>query len=647
MATPRRIVVGTAGHIDHGKSLLVRALTGIDPDRLKEEQERGITIDLGFAHMSYEDDTCVSFVDVPGHERFVRNMLAGVGGIDLVLLVVAADESIKPQTREHFEICRLLHIHAGIVVLTKADLVGTEILDLVRMEVRELVAGSFLESAPVLAVSARTGLGLDALRQALRDAAHAAPMPESSGLPRLPIDRAFSIKGFGTVVTGTLVGGSLQRGQEITILPEGHAARIRGLEVHGRPVSRAEAGQRVAANLQAIESGAIVRGDVLTLPGILEPSHLLDVVIESLPSANMPLRDLTRVGFHLLSAESSARVKIVGGGAIEPGDSRFAQLRSERPMVALPGDRFILRRHSPSMTIAGGTILHNAPPKLRGRAPEVKGRYERLAASSAAARLLVLVDEAGARGVDAPSLRSRTGVDPDQASNMLSPLLKSGEVLALPTVPRRYLSGAVAERLRCGILKLLESYHRREPLREGLAREEIRTRLFSESHPEVFRCLLADLAAEGHVRIDRDRAALAAHRVAPSAQEIGLIERMESAFRAGGTNPPDLSEIARNLQVDHRDLEKLLHLLLSNGRLTRIPDGKIFHAEAIDNLKRSLWSRREREASIDIAAFKDLAGTSRKNAIPLLEHLDQIRVTRREGSRRVILPPPPAPDAAN
>jgi selenocysteine-specific elongation factor len=259
----------------------------------------------------------------------------------------------------------------------------------------------------------------------------------------------------------------------------------------------------------------------------------------------------------------------------------------------------------------------------------------------------VLVEEAGASGVDAPSLRSRTGLDAEQISQLLSPLLESGKVLSLATTPRRYLSGPVAERLRAGVLELLLAYHRREPLREGLAREEIRTRLFSESHPEVFRCLLADLAAAGRVRIERDLAALATHRVAPSPEEIGLIEKVESAFRAGGTNPPELGEIARSLQLDQRGVEKLLHLLLSRGRLTKIPDGKIFHAEAIDNLKRSLWSRRTQDSSIDIAAFKDLAGTSRKNAIPLLEHLDQIRVTRREGSRRVILPPPPASDPAN
>jgi len=640
VTSPHTLVVGTAGHIDHGKSQLVRALTGIDPDRLKEEQERGITIDLGFAHLVLADGTRIGFVDVPGHERFVRNMLAGVGGIDLVLLVIAADESVKPQTREHFDICRLLQIPRGLIVLTKIDLVDQDILDLVRLEVRDFVAGSFLESAPIVGVSVRTGQGLDTLKETLGGAAREMPARSASGLPRLPIDRAFSIKGFGTVVTGTLVSGSLREGQDVVLLPQGARARVRGLESHNQSTTVAAAGQRVAANLQGIDASAIERGDLLTESDALEPTHLLDVAIEYLPGAAGPLRDLARVGLHLMTAETSARVKLVGASAVAPGGTGFAQLRAERPLVALPGDRFIIRRHSPPMTVGGGSVLHNAPPKLRGRREEIRLRYEQLSDPVPAARLVVLIEESGASGIDARTLRARTGLGPAECDRLLDESVRRGDVLALPTTPRRFLAGTAAAAKRRQVLEILGEFHRREPLREGLPREEIRTRVFSDSHPDVFRALLQAMTEEGALRLDKDRVALAGHRVSLSPEEGGLIERLEGAYLEGGTNPPELSDLAKAFGADPRRLEKLLHLLLSRGRLTRIPDGKIFHVQAIGDLKRRLWARRAQSASIDIAEFKDLSRTSRKNAIPLLEHFDQTRVTRREGSLRVILPPP-------
>ena len=640
MSASSPLVVGTAGHIDHGKSLLVRALTGIDPDRLKEEQERGITIDLGFAHLALADGTRVGFVDVPGHERFVRNMLAGVGGIDLVLLVIAADESIKPQTREHFDICRLLRVRRGIVVLTKSDLVDEEILDLVRLEVREFVAGSFLEPAPVVAVSGRTGAGLETLKRALMEAAAALPGRSAEGLVRLPIDRAFSIRGFGTVVTGTLIAGTLRLDDDLVLLPNGLATRVRGIEVHGQPTPVARPGQRVAVNLQSIEAAAIARGDLLSEPGVLEPVHMLDVEIEYLSSASDPLKDLARVGFHLMTAETPARVKLVGGGSIAPGGTAFAQVRTERPVIALPGDRFILRRQSPPMTIAGGTVLHNAPPKLRRMAPETRRRYERLASPEPAERVRVLVEEAGPAGCDAARLRSRTGLAYAAASSPMADLVSGGAILALPTTPTRYVARAEVDALRRAVVDALEAFHRREPLREGLAREEVRARLFADSHPDVFKTLMAAMAADGTLRLDRDRMALATHRVSLGSEDQALLDRIEGGYRGGGTNPPEAAEVAKSIGVPAPKVEKLLHLLLSRGRLVRIPDGKIFHVDALDDLKRRLWSRLATDASIDIAAFKDLSGTSRKNAIPLLEYLDQVRVTRREGDRRRILPPP-------
>jgi selenocysteine-specific elongation factor len=640
MRTPRQIVVGTAGHIDHGKSLLVNALTGTDPDRLKEEKERGITIDIGFADLVLDDGTRVGFVDVPGHERFVKNMLAGVGGIDLVLLVIAADESIKPQTREHFDICRLLRIPLGAIVLTKSDLVEPEILDLVRLEAREFVAGSFLEAAPLVAVSSKTGEGLLELKGVLRDLAQRAPARPSRGLARLPVDRSFSIKGFGSVVTGTLIAGTIREGDEVAVLPQGFRARVRGLEVFNKPTPIAHPGQRTAVNLQGVEAGAIERGDLVTVPGVLEPSYLVDVEVETLRGEESALRDLARVRFHHGTLEAMARVKMLDGVTVPPGGSGFAQLRLETPLAALPGDRFILRRYSPPITIGGGTILHNRPPKLRRSAPGARERFARLSDPSPEVRVRALIDEAGTSGVDTHGLRSLTGLEAAETAGLLDPMVRAGEILSLPGAVVRFVATDLWSTLAGQVRTTLADFHKREPLKEGLPREELRTRLFARLHPDVFKHLMNEMSRTGVLRLEKDRVALATHRVALTPKEESLMEQIEARFVSAGTNPPEPDELIASLGADRSQAERLFHLLLLRGRLVRIPDGKVFHARALDDLKRRLWDQRARSAVIDISEFKELSGTSRKNAIPLLEHFDQTRITRREGNKRLILPPP-------
>ena len=643
MTSPRQVVAGTAGHIDHGKSLLVKTLTGTDPDRLREEKERGITIDIGFASLVLDDGTRIGFVDVPGHERFVKNMLAGVGGIDLVLLCIAADESIKPQTREHFDICRLLRIPRGVIVLTKSDLVEPDILDLVRLEAREFVAGSFLESAPLVAVSGKTGAGLADLKEVLRQLAHEVPARPVRGLMRLPIDRSFSIKGFGSVVTGTLIAGTIVEGDEVAILPQDMTARVRGLEVFNQATSIAHPGQRTAVNLQGVEAGAVERGSLLTAPGVLRASHLLDVEIEVLRGADGPLRDLARIRFHHGTLEAMARVKLLEGGAIPPGGRGFAQIRLETPLAALPGDRVILRRYSPPITMGGGTILHNRPPKLRRGSSGLRERFARLSDPSPAVRLRALIEESGASGLDAHDLRSMTGFNAEDASHHLDPLVRAGDIVSLPASVPRYVSREAWRELSRQVVSTLEEFHRREPLKEGLAREELRTRLFARLHPDVFKFLLAELVQKGAVRADKERLALTSHRIAMSPKEAALMEQIETRFADSGSNPPELDEVVTALHADPATAQRLFHLLLQRGRLVRIPDGKVFHQGALDELRRRLWEQRARRPVIDISEFKELSGTSRKNAIPLLEHFDQTRVTRREGNRRLILPPPGDP----
>ena len=642
MPASRRLVVGTAGHIDHGKSQLVRALTGTDPDRLKEEKERGITIDLGFACFTLPDQTQIGFVDVPGHERFVRNMLAGVGGIDLVLLVVAADESIKPQTREHFQICRLLGIPRGIVALSKSDLVDAEMLDLVRMELREFLAGSFMEDAPIVAVSSKTGAGLDELKAELARVSGEIPARPPGRVFRLPVDRAFSIRGFGTVVTGTLISGSIAVGEEIEVLPAGLRARVRGLEVFGESQREAASGQRTAVNLHGLEPSAIPRGSILAAPGVFVPSRILDVRLEAI-AGETGADDLASVRFHHLASEVLGRLRLAGSPRLEPGESAFAQLRLSRMVAALPGDRFILRRPSPAATLGGGVILDNLPRKLR--APDSKALERRLASLESrdpATRLHELIRGLGRSGADLSMLRARTGWSFDALQESLAPLLRRQEVARTTTEPARYIDAAILGATLDEMVGRVETFHRSHPLQLGLAKEELRSRLFRRELPEVFRFVLEEAVRRGRLRLDQDRVAAADHRVQLRGAEAGASEQIEQAYRKAGLNPPEVEELMADLSLSRGNLESIYFLLLKQGKLVRIKEGRVFHAEALEALKQRVWAHRMTSETMDVAVFKELSGTTRKNAIPLLEHLDSIRVTRRDGNLRRILPPPAA-----
>ncbi|HKY33652.1 MAG TPA: selenocysteine-specific translation elongation factor [Candidatus Polarisedimenticolia bacterium] len=633
----QHVVVGTAGHIDHGKTELVKALTGINPDRLKEEQQRGITIDIGFAPLPLGPDVTIGFVDVPGHERFVKNMLAGAWGIDVVLLVVAADESIKPQTREHFEICSLLQVPRGIVALTKIDLVDAEMRELVALEVRDFVRGSFLEGAPIVPVSARTGEGLELLKAELAAQAVPARSSGAASVMRLPVDRSFSIKGFGTVVTGTLVSGTLAEGDEVAVYPAGTPARVRGLQAHGRSVPRASAGQRTAVNLHGLDASSVRRGDVLARPGELAPSSLLDVKLRLLEGAPAALRDLARVRFHQGTIELMARVKLLGRARLEPGQETFAQLRLERPGCCLPADRFVIRRYSPPVTIGGGSVVDAHPRKHRGAAPgELLDALERLGTGDPEGSILVHL-EAEPWGVSLAGLSLRSGRSPEEVARALETLAARGAAVraggaALASGAMETLSGRVRE--------TLASYHAAHPLRAGMPREELRERALRGAPADVARLVIERLAAGGEVADRRDTLSLTSHAVRLSAAEESAMWKLEGLFRVEGLNPPSQEDLVRDHGFEPRLADKMIHLLLADGKLVRIRDGKIFHAAALDGLKRRLWELREQRPVIDIGSFKELTGTSRKNAIPLLEHLDAVKVTRRKGSDREILPPP-------
>ena len=640
----KHIIVGTAGHIDHGKTALVKALTGIDADRLKEEQERGITIDIGFADLAI-GDVRFGFIDVPGHERFVKNMLAGAHGIDLVMLVVAGDESIMPQTREHFDICRLLHVKSGLVALTKSDLVDDDLRELAQAEVADFVRGSFLDEAPIIAVSSRTGEGIEELKAALVELAASVEPKATSAVPRLPVDRAFSIRGFGTVVTGTLIAGELKVGNEIEVLPGGARSRIRNLQVHGRDTEVALAGQRTAVNLQGLNVEQVPRGSMLAPAGRLQATSMIDARLDLLESAARPLAQRGRVRLHHGTAEVMARVVILRGEQsepenlryINPGENRLVQLRLEEPIATLPGDRFIIRSYSPQVTIGGGVVIDALPDKHRIRDRQPHARLTRLEGSGIRDRIAVLIEMAGARALTAGELAARTGVTDEEITLAAGELIQAGRVLEVSASPLALISSDTCEALASQVIGMLTEYHAREPLALGLSREEVRERIFGDVRPEVFKAVIVRLSAEGQVAAERDTLRLAAHRPALSDADLTAKDRLEAAIKSAGLQAATLDETASRGGVPAELARKLYNLLAASGRVLRVGD-MVFHVEAIEDLKSRLRERKAVNPKIDVAVFKEITGgLTRKHAIPLLEYLDRERVTRRIGNEREIL----------
>ncbi len=627
----QHVIVGTAGHIDHGKSSLVLALTGTDPDRLREEKERGITIDLGFAHTT-EQDTVLSFVDVPGHERFVRNMLAGVGGMDLVMLHVASDESVMPQTREHFEICRLLRVPAGLVVITKTDLADAGMLDVVRLEIQELVSDSFLESAPVVAVSARTGEGIPALRRTLADLASTARRRTSDGPPRLPIDRVFSMKGFGTVVTGTLLSGRLTHDDELVLQPSGRVVKVRGLHVHGKSQGEAVAGQRVAVNLSGVEVADITRGETLTSTDAVTVTRHADMQIELLPTARQ-LKHGARVRFHQGTRELVGRIVLPDATHLEPGASACVRIYLDAPAALVRGDRFILRTYSPLATIAGGTILDPLPPRRGVRTVAGIARLQRLRQSEQDA-VMATIEEAGLCGLPLPQLSGRMGVAPNQRQALVERLVHASLASEIGgTLVAASRLSAVQE----AVVAAVTRYHAGHPLEEGMPREEVRERLFAGAPLPVFEHVLRLLTDRKRI-IARDRIALAGHNVALTHDEARARDAMVETLRAAKLTPPDPSMLATQIGVPLEVVTRIATLLVRRSELVRAGD-LLFHESAMKQLKSEIQSLKQSGATntIDVASFKDRYNITRKYAIPLLEYLDRERVTKRVGDARKIL----------
>ena len=626
-------VIGTAGHVDHGKSTLVKALTGIDPDRLQEEKTREMTIDLGFAWLTLPSGREVSVVDVPGHERFIKNMLAGVGGLDAALLVIAADEGPMPQTAEHLSILHLLGVSRGIAVLTKRDLVDEEWLALLEEEVRDRLRGTTLEGAPVVPVSARTGEGLDALRVEIDHLLSETAPRADLGRPRLPVDRAFTVAGFGTVVTGTLVDGTLRVGQELAAVPGGARGRVRGLQTHKHKVETIGPGNRVAVNLAGLDVEQLPRGTVLSVPGALQATQRVDVYLTLLPDAPAPLEQNDPLDFFTGAAETPAHITLLDSNRLEPGASGWAQLRLRDEVAVLKGDRYIARQASPSVTVGGGVVVDPHPRRHKRFHDDTLRTLDTLQRGTPEELLL---EALGVTPQETRSVHEKSGLTPEVAAEALSTLLKAGKALQLTGVPDPafriphsafIISSGAWDALMERVRTLLGHYHRGQPLKRGMGKEELRSRLGAAVPARAFAPVMSLGVARGLIAEDLTTYRLPTHEPTYTPAQREQVEKLRRAHRETPYSPPSPAELGVEPDV--------VAALVEAGELVKIDDTLLYTREAYDEMRRLIIETLDRKGEINVAAMRDLFGTTRKYAIPFLEHLDVEKVTKREGDVRV------------
>jgi len=630
----KHVILGTAGHIDHGKSSLVKALTGTDPDRLKEEKERGITLDLGFAALDLPGGNRLGIVDVPGHEGLIKNMLAGVGGIDIVMLVIAADEGIMPQTREHLAICDLLHVKKGLVALTKMDMVEKDWLTLVSDEVRSFVKGTFLENSSIVPVSSKTGENLPVLVQELAKLANEVSPKSQNGILRLPIDRVFTMKGFGTVITGTLLSGTISLDQEVDILPRGIKTRIRGLQSHNRAVQRSVAGQRTAVNLQGVEKDQIARGDTIVSAGYFTATKTLDAKLDLLKQAPRGLKSGSRVRFYNSTQESIGRVTLLGTNEISPGQEAYMQLRLEQPVVVQNGDRFILRFYSPMETLGGGMVLNPHPRRHKNAAMQESLRnLEVLEKGTAEERLALFISGRGLAGMDEVVATGTIAADKQEISAALASLAQKRSVLRVDNL---YVHIAHLAALEKKSLDIISMYHKDNPLKPGLEKEELKGMLRMRLSSKVLNLTIDGLLKKKQIEADGSRLRIPGFKAAVGKDQDALKNKIVEAIKKGGSQPPLREELPALLGVTDKDAKDLLKLLAEEGRTIRINDSLHLHGDTLETIKASLKKYLEEKKEITMAEFRDLAKTSRKFAVPLMEYFDSQKFTQRVGDKRML-----------
>ena len=631
------IIIGTAGHVDHGKTSLIKALTGIDTDRLKEEKKRGITIELGFAHLPMSGGRTAGIVDVPGHEKFISNMLAGAGGIDLALLIVAADDGVMPQTREHLGILQLLGVSAGIIVITKADLVEPDWLELVAGDIRELVAGTFLEDAPIQAVSAHTGGGIAELTALIEKTAGEIGGKKAGGDAfRVPVDRVFSVDGFGTVITGTLIEGGLREGDEVEVYPSGLRTRVRNLQVHSRDAQSAWAGQRVAVNLASLKREDLSRGDTIATPGSMANTMMLDVKLQILPDSGRVIESGSRLHFYHGAREALCKLVLLEADRLAPGEEGFAQLRFTEEIAAKKEDRFVLRFYSPLETVGGGVILNPNPKRWRRGGGDILEALSIRETGSLAENLLQAIAEGAPRLAPLSDAQRLLGLSADVFAGELARLAERGDILL--TGEKTAIDVRYRQKLEKNLRQILADYHKENPLQEGLRREELRGRLLPGRESAAADKLLGIFAETGVFILKGQKAALPDFEPKGSDSDQALAGKIETLFREGGYAPPGFEEVYALYQSpkEKNAAKKVLDALLAKGSLILVSPQIAFHKEVYADAQSKVVAFIEREGQITLAQMRDLSGSSRKFALALLEHFDRHGVTKKVGDARVL-----------
>jgi selenocysteine-specific elongation factor len=632
----KHFIIGTAGHVDHGKTALIKAITGVDTDRLKEEKERGISIELGFASLTLPDGRTFGIVDVPGHERFIRNMVSGASGIDMVIMVIAADEGVMPQTREHLYICSLLGIKKGLVALTKADMVADEWLDLVKDDVHEFLKGTFLESSPVIPVSSITGAGIDELLDALGRVASEIEGQSGGGIFRLPVDRAFTIKGFGTVVTGTLISGDIKLGEEVEILPQGITAKVRGIQIHNQSATLAEAGQRTAINLQGVEKDTVVRGDVLARPRTLKASIRLDVCMEYLSNNSRRLKNRNLVRFHVGTNEVMGRIILLDREDAEPGAKASAQVVLESPIVAMAGDRFVIRSYSPVTTIGGGTIVDPLPKKHKRNSEKVSHEIALLRDGTDTERTAIIIERTGIEGIGVSELEMRTGIHENILKDILGSLSSRKQVVVVDVDESRIVSSSIYQNLQDSILLEMRAYHERYPLKEGISKEELRSTAGQFARQRLFNMAVRELEKKGEIVVERENIRLSAHRVDLKGELEDLRGKIAETYVAAGLAPPTIKELMEKFAGERSLAESVINVMLKEGSLIKINEDLFFHKEVLAKLREDYKALLVKEGKATPASMKELTGLSRKFIIPLMEYFDITKLTIRAGDHRIL-----------
>jgi selenocysteine-specific elongation factor len=630
----KQIILGTAGHIDHGKTSLIRAVTGINTDRLKEEQERGITIELGFASLDLPSGRHVGIVDVPGHEKFVKNMVAGATGIDIVAMVIAADEGVMPQTREHMEICTLLGVEHGFIVLTKTDLVDEEWLELAAEDVSEFAQGTFLEGKPVVPVSSATGKGIDRFLAALDEACAKIPDRPPSSLFRLPVDRVFTMRGFGTVITGTLASGRVRVGETVMIYPSGKTAKVRGIQVHNQSVEEAEAGFRTAINFQGLEKADVQRGEVLSTPKALEPSYMVDLELLYLKSNPKAMKNRTRVRFHTGTSEIIGHLILLDREELKPGETAMAQIRLESPTALVKDDRFVIRSYSPVRTVGGGRVLDPVPEKHKRIRKEVTAHLTALASGSAEEVVLRQIEAYGPRGISFSRLQIVTSLHQKELDKMLQGLLSKKTITLIDKEQRIYVHQESFSQTRNTIEAVLAAYHEKNPLKAGMPKEELKSKVPEAAGGKLFNLVLGQMAAEEAVFQDGDLVRLGSHRISLAADQADVRDKILELYRSQALTPPYFKEVGETLGIDAKTAKDVLLLLVDEGLMVKVKEDLYFHSEAIEDLKNRLVSFLMENQEITTPQFKEMTGASRKYVIPLIEYFDAKNVTLRIGDSR-------------